>query len=847
MEKLKFGWVGVVCLMVFAGVASAQVSTGTISGTVKDSSGAVLPGAKVVVLNDDTGISRALETDQNGHYSAPLLNLGNYRVTATLDGFQTEVRTGIVLTVAQEALVDLSLTVGSVAQKVEVTGGAPLVESTSASLGSLVDDKTIRDLPLNGRSYDQLALLQPGVVLTSPGVPAGNVFNYGTSKRFSVGGQRPNSNLFLLDGTDVDDQANGTPGGVSGTDLGVDTILEFRIFTSSFKAEYGHSMGSVTTAVTRSGSNGFHGTVFEYIRNHVLDASNFFDVGHTPPPFIRNQFGGVLGGPIKKDKTFFFIGYEGLRQGLGTTLIATVPTALARQGIFPSGTVPVNPIVVPYLGLYPLPNGRDFGNGSAQFLSSPTVVTNQDNGMGRIDHQINANNSIFGRYWIDQDSVISPLSLPGEVSVGSARRQDVTLQWNSVLSTNAVNNFRFAFNRTASASVLDYTNGFGNGLEFVPGLPLGGLQLGVTGASIAGSTALTTVGGTQGAGPNTVAFSIFEWGDDLSYNHGKHSFKFGADIQRMRDDYTSNGTQRGSYTFTNFTTFLAGTPANFQVASPVGLSNELGMRQTLMGFYAQDDYKVNSRLTLNLGLRWEAPTDPSEAKGKTSILPSLSATSLVVTGVETHIAKKNFEPRVGLAWQITNDGKTVLRAGAGIYQNQILPWAYDNLTRNPPFSGLFSATNPPFPNGVNVFSGLTPGTSTGLVALAVLDPNIQTPTNYQYNLSVQRQITKNTVVEVAYAGDHADHLITELEADTPIPTICSTALSNCPAGVANGAFYFRPVPSAAIRRGMVSGFIRPTANPSTTQRRLRCGIRVPTVFRVRSITPSRRPWTIRAV
>src|SRR5262249_48843675 len=302
-------------------------------------------------LNEERGIWRTVETDGSGHYSAPGLTLGNYRVTGTREGFQTAVRTGIALTVGREAVVDLSLTVGAVTQTVEVTGEAPMVEATTASLGSLVDDRTIRALPLDGRRYDQLALLQPGVILTQPG-PANVSSNFGTAKRFSVGGQRSNSNSFLLDGTNISDQANGSPGGAAGTNLGVDTIREFKVFTNSYKAEFGRTNGSVITAVTRSGTNTIHGTAFEYIRNSALDARSFFDVRSSPPPFKRNQFGGVLGGPIKKDKTFFFGGYEGLRQGLGTTLIANVPTPLARQGVLPGGiVVPVNPAVVPYLNL----------------------------------------------------------------------------------------------------------------------------------------------------------------------------------------------------------------------------------------------------------------------------------------------------------------------------------------------------------------------------------------------------------------------------------------------------------------------------------------------------------------
>jgi hypothetical protein len=401
-------------------------------------------------VNEGTGVSRTVETDSNGHYSAPSLSPGNYRVTGTQEGFQTEVRTGIVLEVAQEEVVDLSLTLGSVSQSVVVTGAAPLVDSTTASLESVVDDQTIRELPLNGRSWDQLALIQPGVILTNFGPAGGSPYSFGTGKRFSVGGQREIANSFLLDGTNVNDQANGTPGGAAGTNLGVDTIQEFKIFTNSFSAEFGHSSGSVTTAVTRSGTNDFHGTAFEYIRNSALDAKNFFDVGSSPPPFRRNQFGGVLGGPIKKDRTFFFVGYEGLRQALATTLIAIVPNAQARHGVLPTGTITVNPSMVPYLSLYPLPNGAVFGDGTGQFISFPTVPTNEDNVMGRVDHQLDDHNSLFARYEYDADSVIAQQSMPIYSLESHTRRQYTTLQWNSILSARVFNNFRFAYNRTDS-------------------------------------------------------------------------------------------------------------------------------------------------------------------------------------------------------------------------------------------------------------------------------------------------------------------------------------------------------------------------------------------------------------
>jgi hypothetical protein len=798
-------------MMAMAATAWGQVATGTISGTVSDKGGAILPGAKVTILNVETGIARNLDADEHGGYTAPGLAVGPYRVTATRDGFQTVIRSGIILTVAREAVVDFSLGVGAVSEQVEVTGGAPLVESTTASLGSLVDGRTIRSLPVNGRSWDQLALIQPGVTVASPGAVTGNQLNFGTGKRFSVGGQRQTANLFLMDGTDVNDAANSTPGGAAGTNLGMETIEEFKVFTNSYKAEYGHSMGSIITAVTRSGTNKFRGTLFEYIRNSAVDTKNYFDVGSSPPSFRRNQFGGVLGGPIKKDKLFFFIGYEGLRQALGTTQIATVPTAAAKQGILPCSppsatcvngttTVTVNPAIAPYLALYPSANGRDFGDGSAQFSYAPTVVTNQDNGMGRVDYQINAKNSIFGRYMTDADNILSPQVLPNEIATAASRRQYNTLQWNSVLSESTLNNFHFAYNRTASNTDFEYTTDV-SALTFVPGQTLGTLQLGAVGA--AGSRALTMLGNTLGAGPAVSVFNVLEYGDDWTHTAGRHTFKAGANIQRVGENEQVNGSLRGAYTFSSYTNFLQAVPSNFQVASPIGTPYHLDLHQTLMAFYAQDDFKLNQHVVLNFGLRWEAPTAPSDTGGKTSRLLSPAATSLTVSSSFADIQRKTFEPRFGLAWELTSSGKTVLRAGAGIYHNQILPYYYHVLSKNPPFAGLFSATNPPFPNGLSKFNGLTPGTSTGLVNLFILAPYQKTPTNYQYNVSIQQELWRNTVAQVAYAGNGAHHLLTEVEADSATPTVCGAG--NCPAGVPSGALYY---PAGAARRNPAFNGIR---------------------------------------
>jgi hypothetical protein len=774
----------------FAGRAFAQTITGTISGTLKDTTGSAVVGAKVEVINTDSGSFRNVQTDASGHYSVPALGLGSYRVTVTQAGFETEVRDGIVLTVDREAIVDLTLTVGSVNSRIEVTAEAPLVEATTASLGSLVDERTMRNLPLNGRSYDQLALLQPGVTRTTPGTFSNTSYTFGSGVRFSVGGQRTVANSFLMDGTNVNDQGNGTPGGANGLNLGMDTIQEFKIYIDAFKAEYGYATGSVTSVATKTGTNRLHGVVFEYIRNSALDARNVFDATPYTPPFKRNQFGGAIGGPMKRDKTFFYAGYEGLRQGLETTQVATVPTALAKQGILPYGTYAVSPAIVPYLNLYPGPNGRDFGDGTAQYLSSPNQISNDNNVMGRIDHQLTEKMGIFGRYIFDQDSLNIPLSLPGEFTEAQSRRQYATLQLNSVLTPTIFNGARFAFNRTRSyyQELFLPSNDPANSLSFVPGQPMGALNVG--GGTQGGVTrTITGLGFASGNGNIDWNYNIFQLADDISRIVGKHTLKAGFDLQRMQDNFTQPSQLRGTYTFSQFTTLLSATPSTFQATLPAGAIPEWGLRQSLIGTYIQDDYRVSPRLMLNLGFRWETTTDPTDTHGQGAILTSLASANTTTSSTFISIGKRNFEPRLGLAWQLDDSGKSVVRAGFGIFHNLIYPWLYSQVIEVPPFYSTRSATNPSFPNGFVLLN------TTGLVALKIANPVEKTPADYQYNLSFQREIFNHTVLQVAYTGNVGNHNQLSYEGDTAIPTICSG--SNCPSGVANGATYY-PVGSTRI-------------------------------------------------
>jgi len=781
-------------------LVSAQVDTGTISGTVQDASAAVIVGAEVTVRNLDTGTARTLTTDAGGRYAAPDLPVGNYEVQARHTGFQTEARIGITLTVGREAVVNLSLKVGQLSEKILVTGEAPLVETTTSAMSALVDQRTIRDLPLNGRSYDQLALIQPGVVSMGAG-QASAAFDFGTGTRFSVTGSRPYANSFLLDGTDINDHANGTPGGAAGTNLGVDGIQEFKINTSVSPAEYGRSSGGTISAVTRSGTNGLHGSAFEFLRNNALDSLGYFDeTSHggtgSIAPFRRNQFGGALGGAIKKDKTFFFGTYEGLRQGNGTNIAPEVPTAATQQGMLPLSIVPtsgqlgneqrfcavitgnmckinVDPAVQPYLALYQAPtpglSTSDLGDGTGYFFAAPLQVTNEDYFLIRVDHAIDAKTRIFVRYSFDNDNNAIPnfngSAIANEEDV--ARRQYSTIQATSVLRPTLVNSFRFAYNRTFQNFDDVVTDARAANLNFVPGEHIGTVSFGSQGLSVA---PLNFIGVDNGA-PRIYWYNLFQWGDDLTYVKGRHSIKFGVDIRRIRDNQISSGNSRGDYTFLDIPSFLANVPIRFDAPPPSAADAYRGLRETLFGAYVQDDFKVSRRLTVNLGLRYEFITDPNEVNGKMADL--LNLTDPAPTVLKDHffaIAKKDFQPRVGFAWQLNRSGKTVLRSGFGILHDHILPYSFATASSGiPPFfktlSDLQGPTNQPvFPKDTNLLNGPTPPLQFGSWLA-----NNKEPSKIQYNFTLQQQVMNNSVLEVAYIGSESHHLQRNGEWNTAVP------------------------------------------------------------------------------
>lgn len=761
LRKLSF----FCCGLILCSNLCAQVTTGITSGIVKDTSGAVIPGVTIAIKNVDTGAARTVTTNAEGRYNAPNLPSGNYEIQAQISGFKTEVRSGIKLTVGQEVIVDFVLTVGQVAERVEVQEEAPLVETTNAAITGLVDDKTIRDLPLNGRSFGDLVLLQVGTNFSRRDQ---NITVKGGGQRISISGMRPQANSFLLDGTDINGPANQVPGSAAGVSLGVDTVREFRVLTNSYSAEYGRAAGGVITAITRSGTNQFHGSAFEFLRNSKLDARNFFDRG-APPPFKRNQFGFTLGGPIKKDRTFFFGSYEGLRQRLGVTGIATVPDALAHQGIMPQGgvvgaplvNVGVAPGVQPWLSLYPIPNGPNFGNGTAQYIWTGPQPTDENYFTTRVDHAFSGKHSVFARYTFDDSNRSVPRAFPFDKDVLSERNQFLTIEADSIFTASTLNAFRFGLNRSFPKEQ-EQNDIIPAGLTLVPGVPFTfGGWLDSTGFSKIGMYLV----------PDATAYTLFEWSDDITRVQGKHTLKTGFLIKRIRNN-TNSQTQGAGHPVIGggVWDFLQGRSTSFAFEWP-GLYRYRQWRQIFFGGYAQDDFKMTPTLTLNLGVREEFMTSPTEIFGKCSNFTDLMQTSTTVGCPPFNTFKNNWMPRVGFAWDTRGNAKLVLRGGFGLFYDQPFPTYWGTgVTGMPPFTVDVSIPNAPFPNAISLINlNSPPANQRGITMRS--QKYTGTPYSMQYNFTLQSEITRGTALTVGYMGAQGRHLFRTGQMNTRIPTI----------------------------------------------------------------------------
>ena len=737
-------------LIWFASAAAirAQVTTGTISGTVRDRSGAVLPGVKVAILNEDTGISRDATSDAGGRYSATSLSLGNYKVSASLEGFQTQVRSGIVLTVGREALVDIELNVGAVSQTVEVTGEAPLVQTAEAAVGYLVADKTIRDLPLNGRDVTQLILLNPGVFSAVNSKADSEKVGYG--KRISISGSRGEDNAYLLDGTYINDYQRHIPAGPSGALLGAETIREFQVLTNSFSAQYGRAMGGVFNAVSKAGANEWHGSAYEYLRNSALDARDFFDVGKLP--LRRNQFGGTISGPVKHDRTFFFAAFEAMRESLSRTQINIVPDEAVRRNAVP--------VVAPFLPFFPLPNGRNFGDGTAQYHFPAPQPTTENFGQGRLDHQISSKDAVFARFTASNSERMRVAYYPGNASTQVLKTRLLTLSETRILSNAALNTFRASFSRVVPIS---FTTGFAApaGVITVPGQALPGIS----------------PGNNITAYNNNVIPRIFfltnrfNYADDASWTLGAHAVKFGGTLERFQFNVDQPNRPNGTWAFNSLTDFLAGRPSTYRGTPPLtGAGSERGMRQWFYAWYLQDDWQVKPRLTLNLGLRIDRSSVPTEVNGLIANIHHREDREPTVGGDYWKATGFNVAPRFGFAWSPFGGSKTSVRGGVGMFYMPVDPGVWFRaMARVAPLFAELQFTSPVgFPDALAAIRAAS-AASFGTVYVFSYD-NMRTPHSVQYNLNVQQQIGSSSVLTVGYVGNRGFNLVSLKNYNMPAAT-----------------------------------------------------------------------------
>ena len=728
---------------------AAQSAGGSLSGTVKDGTGGVLPGVTVTVTNANTSLTRALVTDAGGRYLAPDLPPGPYRVRAALEGFTTMIRSGITVTVGREAVVDLELTLGKVSDQVTVVAEAKTVDTRTSSTGGLIDTTQIEGLPLNGRSFVELANLTPGVQLTQTG---GQSTSTGFGMKLSVNGARYTSNLFTLDGTNLNDEYS-QAGSASGNVLAVEAIREFQVLTNSFSADYGNHTGGIINAATKAGTNTIHGSLFEFHRNDALDAKNYFDA--EKPPFRRHQFGYSVGGPLLRDKTVFFTTLEGLHENLGATHRFTVPADSVRSGA-------VAAAIVPWLRSYPLPNtGVSFGTTRGEYFRVDERTTDETYVMGRVDHRLSGAQQIFARYTFDDSQVDDPAGL----ITGSrlkTRTQYLTTEHTLVRGSALLNRFQFGFTRSRLDGVDYLLEGF-----TMPQTTFTDIDRGLATITVTG---LSPLGGDT-TNPKFHIYNNFQFRENLTWTRGAQSLRFGGEAQILQYDLTSDFTSMGQYTFSSLDNFLIARVNQFNAVVP-GSDAQRSLRQTAFGLFVQDDVQVRRNLTLNLGLRYEPTTSVRDTRDRLAQL--IDFTSATATLNDTTRLKTLFEnpsltdvaPRIGFAWDVRGNGRTAIRGGAGLFNDLIListPFVQNTAVRVPPYfnrGGLVGSST-----FVVNFPDAYTTQAARLAAQAQLEGiqyDLQQPRMAKWNVNVQREILPKTMVEIGYSGSHGMHLVRQV-------------------------------------------------------------------------------------
>lgn len=763
-----------VLILLFPIANYAQVIGGSIGGIVTDSSGAAIRGAVVILRNTETGTERTLITADDGRYSAPSLPVGRYDLVVSSPGFGSQQRSGVVLTVGQSESVDVKLSVGSVAQNVAVDGAPGTVNLSTQQTSGLIDSRQVKELPLNGRSYDQLITLNPGAV-NYTGQRSGGVgtSNSSVGNMFAVSGRRPQDNLFLLNGIEYTGASliNVTPGGTSGQLLGIDAVREFNVVSDTYSAAYGKRDGAQVSIVTTSGTNKWHGDVYEFVRNSFFDARNYFDLGRIPE-FQRNNYGAALGGPIKRDKIFLFGNYEGFRQNLGLSLVTLVPDDQARQGFLPNSkgvetATPLNPISAKLFNLWPRQNGPEVLNngmrtGIAQSFNTAQQKVREDFGTTRLDANLTGNDLLFAVYTIDDSSAHTPTQNPYSVVDEYLREQVFSLQEQHVFSPQLLNTARVGLSRASFLFLGSVPQDIqADTPTFAPGKPTGAIVIAGSTASN-GASSITTAGANVGAN-NAIVRTLYTFDDHIFYTVGKHQIEAGIWLQRLQSNDNLAQNQYGQASFASLVTFFTGTIKTYTYAPA---PTELGWRSLFVNAYLEDTIRLTPRVEVRAGFRSETSSGWSESQGRAGVYTSRNGVLNTIPSVQSNAITNNRalflpEPRVGLAWNVFGNGKTSIRIGAGLHHSLLDALNY-RLDQAAPYNTIYS------------YSGSTVSNPTGttpLISPSTVDPGIATPSLLAYSLTIEQELGPATSLTIGYNGSRSNHQILSGDINEPPFTI----------------------------------------------------------------------------
>jgi hypothetical protein len=741
--------------------AIAQTSA-TLSGRVTDTSGALVPGATVTATQIERHIERTVVTDADGHFVIASLPVGTFEVRAEIAGFTPETRT-VRLTVGEAGTLDFELTVATLVQEVNVVAAADRVNTRTGELSYLVDSRAIEQLPLNGRNYTDLALLQPGVT-PFPHRDGGSVVAHGLG--MSINGQDPRANVYLLDGTLLNDMTNGPAGSAAGTALGTESVQEFRVETNAYGAEFGRMSGGQINVITKSGTNILRGSAYEFHRNDALDARNYFDVD-SKPPFTRNQFGVTAGGPVTENKLFYFVGYEGLRENLGKTITSAVPDLNARQGLLPDPATPgqflnvgVQAAAAPYVNAYPAPNGTNLGDGTALYRFEFDQRLDQDFLQGRIDYNVSSSSQLFARYTLDDAEQRLPTDYPQFPRAFISRNQFLTAELKQAYTSGLLGTYRFGYSRTRVGQDVEADTDlppFVPGREYIGNIDVGGLQR----------------FGTQSSVDVRFLQQVTSYQGDFFWNRGRHLMRGGVLAEHYRQDMVNPTFSLGTYAFANLRALLENRPTSFIGLTPVATFD----RQWpfwLAGGYVQDEWRAHPRLTLTAGLRYEFMTMPIDQGGRDSALVDLTDRTATVGRLYQGADYDNWSPRFGFSWDVTGTGRTAVRGGYGLYyatnssQNLIVT------VTNPPETPRVVYQNPTFPNPpFDRVSGLS---------IRPVQWDVETPSVAVWNANLQHELGAQTAITVGYAGSRGRHLLRSNDLNTAVPIAGADGRPFFPAG-----------------------------------------------------------------